>query len=95
MYQKMWIQLSDGTINTHFMDMLILGVEKHSYGQETLEAAREQLHQELARSEGADFYFGRIVGVDTVLEKLLQTENPIQSSQVCCPHNHASPHHQH
>jgi hypothetical protein len=82
-------------LHTHFMDMLILGFEKLSCGQETLEAAREQLHQELARSEGAQFRFGRYVRVDAVLEKLLQTENAIQSSQVGYPHNHETSHRQH
>ena len=77
------------------MDMLILQFEKHSCGQETLETAREQLHQELARSEGAQFHLGRYVGVDAVLEKLLQTDHPIQSSQIGCPHNHETSHCQH
>ena len=62
--------------------------ERNINGEVELEYSWEALRQKLARSGNINYHIGSYIGVDTILEKLLQMQYPIQLSHVRCPQNH-------
>ena len=62
--------------------------ERNINGEVDLEYSWDALRQKLTRSGNMNYCIGSYIGVDTVLEKLLQMQHPSQLSQVRCPQNH-------
>ena len=75
-------------MNPELLGILARDFERNINGEVDLEYSREALRQKLARSGNINYRIGSYIGVDTVLEKLLQMQYHIQFSQVRCPQNH-------